>query len=124
MDETEYLLATEENKNTLRESIKQVRAGKTVNFKLVEEESSTFKLGHHMENICADYSVFKKDPLAAVKSGNGQPVAVCEDGVPMFYCIPARLWESIMELLEDQELLRIATERLDEESKEVSLDEL
>lgn len=123
MDETEYLLATEENKNALKESIKQANEGKTVNFELVEEESSASNLDQ-MKDICADYSVFKKAPLAAVKSGNGQPIAVCEDGNPLFYCVPARLWEGIMELFEDQELLRIATERLDEESKEVSLDEL
>lgn len=101
-----------------------MKKDKKVNFELVEEEPSTTRLGSYPENICADYSVFKKDPLAAVKSGNGQPVAVCEDEVPMFYCIPVRLWEGIMELLDDQELLRIATERLDEENKEVSLDEL
>jgi antitoxin StbD len=41
-----------------------------------------------------------------------------------FYCVPPALYAQLMELLEDQELGRIADERIGEAVIEVSLDDL
>ncbi|HBW2428036.1 TPA: plasmid stabilization protein, partial [Klebsiella pneumoniae] len=43
---------------------------------------------------------------------------------PAFYCVPPALYAQLMELLEDQELGRIADERIGEAVIEVSLDDL
>ncbi|MFN2910806.1 plasmid stabilization protein, partial [Escherichia coli] len=43
---------------------------------------------------------------------------------PACYCVPPALYAQLMELLEDQELGRIADERIGEAVIEVSLDDL
>lgn len=80
------------------------------------------------KEILADTAVsiseLKKNPHAAVMSGDGFPVAVLNRNQPDFYCVPAQAWEALMDKLEDQELNAIADRRADEESVEVRLDEL
>jgi antitoxin StbD len=78
--------------------------------------------------ILADNSVsiseLKKNPMAAVSSGEGFPVAVLNHNKPAFYCVPADAWESIFDQLEDIELARIANSRIGGEAVAVSLDDL
>ncbi|NOQ94849.1 MAG: plasmid stabilization protein [Methylophaga sp.] len=79
-------------------------------------------------SILADSSVsiseLKKNPMAAVSSGEGFPVAVLNHNKPAFYCILADAWELIFDRLEDVELASIANSRMGGETIEVSLDEL
>ncbi len=78
--------------------------------------------------ILADSSVsiseLKKNPMAAVSSGEGFPVAVLNHNKPEFYCIPADAWELIFDQLEDIELARIANSRMGGETVEISLGDL
>lgn len=78
--------------------------------------------------ILADTSVsisdLKKNPMAALKEAEGFPVAVLNRNKPAFYCVPAQAFEELLERLEDLELARVANERMNEESIEVSLNEL
>jgi len=69
-----------------------------------------------IQEILADTTIslsnFKKNPMAAVESAEGFPVAVLNHNKPAFYCVPAVLYEAIMDKLEDQELSAIADERM------------
>lgn len=69
-------------------------------------------------------SELKRNPHAAVMSGDGLPVAVLNRNEPDFYCVPAKLWELLVEKLEEQELNAIADRRADEESIKVTLDDV
>ncbi len=72
----------------------------------------------------ASISELKKNPMGTVAAGDGAPVAILNRNEPAFYCVPARAFEAMMELLEDVELNAIADARIGEREIEVSLDDL
>ena len=71
-------------------------------------------------------SELKKNPMATVAAGDGMPVAVLNRNEPAFYCVPAKAYEELMDLVDDLELGRIADARLTDgqEPVRVSLDAL
>jgi antitoxin StbD len=71
-------------------------------------------------------SEHKKNPMATVAAGEGMAVAVLNRNEPAFYCVPAKAYEELMDLVEDLELGRIADARLADgrEPLRVSLDAL
>ncbi|TCB55559.1 type II toxin-antitoxin system Phd/YefM family antitoxin [Acinetobacter terrae] len=69
-------------------------------------------------------SELKKNPMEVVNNGFGEAVVILNRNNPAFYCVPADLYERMMDLIEDQELIKLAALVDDEESIEVSLDEL
>lgn len=69
-------------------------------------------------------SELKANPMKVVASGEGMPIAVLNRNEPAFYCVPAKAYEAMIELIEDVELLKIVKERANEESIKVSLDDL
>lgn len=74
--------------------------------------------------ITASISELKKNPMATVKAGDGFPVAVLNRNRPAFYCVPADVYEAMLDRLEDQELARLVGERRSEVGVPVSLDDL
>ena len=76
--------------------------------------------------IAVSISEHKKNPMATVAAGDGLAVAVLNRNEPAFYCVPARAYEELMDLVEDLELGRIADARLadGQEPVRVNLDEL
>jgi antitoxin StbD len=74
----------------------------------------------------ASISELKKNPMATVAAGEGLPVAVLNRNEPAFYCVPAKAYEQLMDLVEDLELNQIAEERLADAQHpvQVTLDEL
>ncbi|WP_263081973.1 type II toxin-antitoxin system Phd/YefM family antitoxin [Endozoicomonas sp. Mp262] len=79
---------------------------------------------HILTDIVASISELKANPMKVVASGEGLPIAVLNRNEPAFYCVPAKAYEAMMELIEDMELLDLVKERADEESVKVSLDDL
>jgi antitoxin StbD len=77
-----------------------------------------------LTDIVASISELKANPMKVVASGEGLPIAVLNRNEPAFYCIPAKAYEAMMELIEDIELLEIVKDRLAEESVRVSIDDL
>ena len=77
-----------------------------------------------LTEIAASIAELKASPMKVVASGKGLPVAVLDRNEPAFYCVPVRTYEAMMALIEDRELVELATERADEESVRVSLDDL
>jgi len=57
-------------------------------------------------------SEHNKNPLATVAAGEGMAVAVLNRNEPAFYCVPAKAYEELMDLVENLELGRMADTRL------------
>ena len=74
--------------------------------------------------VTASISELKKNPMAAVDSGEGFPIAVLNRNKPAFYCVPAEIYEAMLDRLDDQELVAIVKERRSEPSIRVDLNEL
>ncbi|WP_290925153.1 plasmid stabilization protein [Halodesulfovibrio sp.] len=72
----------------------------------------------------ATITELQNSPLKTVQKGNGSPVAILENGETVFYCVPAKAWEALMEQLEDADLARIAKGRENEPTVAVTLDEI
>jgi len=81
-----------------------------------------------MENIHAATTVsiseLKKNPSDIIRRSQGAPVAILNHNRPTAYLVPAEAFESMMEQLDDQYLVRLAKERQQERSIKVTLDEL
>jgi antitoxin StbD len=72
----------------------------------------------------ASVSELKKNPMGAVAAGEGFPVAILNRNEPVFYCVPARAYEAMLERLEDLELNAIADARQGQKVHKVRLDDL
>ena len=72
----------------------------------------------------ASVSELKKNPMGTVAAGEGFPVAILNRNAPVFYCVPAKAYEALMDKLEDVELNAIANARAGQRVIKVKLDEL
>ncbi|MDD2946147.1 MAG: type II toxin-antitoxin system prevent-host-death family antitoxin [Acinetobacter sp.] len=72
----------------------------------------------------ASVSDLKKNPMEVVNNGFGEAVVILNRNNPAFYCVPADMYERLMDLIEDKELLKLAEEAETEETVKVSLDDL
>lgn len=83
-----------------------------------------------METVLASRSIsisdFKKNPTKAVREAGSHPVAVLNHNRPAFYLVEPKLFEALVEHLEDLELAALAAKRVasGEKSIPVKLDEL
>ena len=64
-----------------------------------------------LSDTSASVSELKKNPMATVSAGDGYPVAILNRNQPTFYCVPAELYERMLDALDDQELVKLVTER-------------
>ncbi len=76
-----------------------------------------------LSDITASISELKKNPMATVSAGNGFPVAILNRNQPTFYCVPAELYEKMLGMLDDQELIKLVAERSHQHLLDVDLDE-
>ena len=72
----------------------------------------------------ASVSELKKNPMGTVAAGDGFPVAILNRNEPVFYCVPAKAYEALMEKLEDLELNAVADARDGQPVIKVKLDDL
>lgn len=77
-----------------------------------------------LSSTAISVSELKKNPTAVLNEADGEPVAVLNHNRVVGYMVPAELFESIMERLEDLELAEIARARAHETGIPVSLDDL
>ena len=77
-----------------------------------------------LTEVAASISELKANPMRVVASGEGLPIAVLNRNEPAFYCIPAKAYEAMMDLIEDIELLELVKARANEEVLKVSMDDL
>ena len=75
-----------------------------------------------LSDTSASVSELKKNPMATVNAGEGYPVAILNRNQPAFYCVPAELYERMFDALDDQELVKLVTERCNQPLHDVDLD--
>ncbi|GKV77242.1 MULTISPECIES: type II toxin-antitoxin system Phd/YefM family antitoxin [Pectobacterium] len=75
-----------------------------------------------LSDTSASISELKKNPMATVNAGDGLPVAILNRNQPAFYCIPADLYEKMLDALDDQELVKLIGERKNQPLVDVDLD--
>ena len=74
--------------------------------------------------MTASITELKKSPMDTVLAGKGEAVAILNRNTPAFYCIPPKLYEAMMEQLEDLELNKIADARANQKRIRVDINEL
>jgi len=67
-----------------------------------------------LTEIAVSITDHKKNPTATVAAGKGMAVAVLNHNEQAFYCVPAKAYEELMDLVDDLELGRLADARLAE----------
>ena len=77
-----------------------------------------------LSDTSASVSELKKNPMATVNAGDGYPVAILNRNQPAFYCVPAELYEQMLDALDDQELTKLVHERSNQPLLDVDLDAL
>ncbi|KGD72698.1 type II toxin-antitoxin system Phd/YefM family antitoxin [Pantoea vagans] len=77
-----------------------------------------------LSDTSASVSELKKNPMATVNAGDGYPVAILNRNQPAFYCVPAELYEQMLDALDDQELVKLVHERSSQRLLDVDLDAL
>ena len=77
-----------------------------------------------LSETAASISDLKKNPMGTVAAGEGFPVAILNRNAPAFYCVPADVYESMLDRLEDIELNAIADARAGQHVTNVTLNEL
>lgn len=75
-----------------------------------------------LSDTSASVSELKKNPMATVSAGDGFPVAILNRNQPAFYCVPAELYEQMLDAIDDQELGRLVRERGQQPLHDVDLD--
>lgn len=76
-----------------------------------------------LSDISASVSELKKNPMATVNAGEGYPVAILNRNQPAFYCVPAELYEQILDALDDSELVKLVNQRSQQKLIDVDLDD-
>jgi antitoxin StbD len=77
-----------------------------------------------LSEMSASVTELKKNPMLTVAAGEGFPVAILNRNEPVFYCVPAKAYEALMDYLEDLELNAIADSRKGQATIRVSLNDL
>jgi antitoxin StbD len=81
-----------------------------------------------MNTILSDYTAsiteLKKSPTKLLNESHGETVAILNHNRPEAYLVPARVYEAIIDALEDIELSELVKARMNEKSIKVNVDEL
>jgi antitoxin StbD len=79
-----------------------------------------------LANLSISISEFRKNPAKVLREAGRQPIAVLNHNKPAFYLVEPRLFEALVEHLEDIELADLAAKRMakGERSIRLSLDEI
>lgn len=77
-----------------------------------------------LAEMTASVSELKKNPMGTVAAGEGAAVAILNRNEPAFYCVPAKVYEAMIERLDDITLNRLADARADDRVIRVKLSEL
>lgn len=55
-----------------------------------------------LAETAASISELKRNPMGTVAAGCGFPVAILNRNEPVFYCVPAKVYESMVERLDQR----------------------
>jgi antitoxin StbD len=57
-----------------------------------------------LSNITASITELKKHPMATVNSAKGEALAILSRNKPVFYCVPPKMYEAMLDALNDIEV--------------------
>jgi len=77
-----------------------------------------------LSSITASVTELKKNPMGTVAAGDGFTVAILNRNEPVFYCVPTKTYEALLDRIEDYELNAIADARKNQKRVRVSIDDL
>ncbi|NKQ40721.1 MAG: antitoxin [Sulfurovum sp.] len=80
-----------------------------------------------LANYTASISELKKSPSSVIEDAGGEAVAILNHNKPSAYIVPSKLYEEMMDVIDDYYLAQEVRERLDYDEDdliEVSLDDL
>ena len=77
-----------------------------------------------LADVGVSISDLKKNPSAVIAAAEGAPVAILNRNTPAAYLVPAKMWEELLERLDDMALVEIIRSREGEVGVEVSIDDL
>ncbi|WP_316354978.1 type II toxin-antitoxin system Phd/YefM family antitoxin [Candidatus Trichorickettsia mobilis] len=77
-----------------------------------------------LADIVASISELKKNPMATIKSANGEALAILNHNKPVCYCISPEIYEAMLDIIDDIVLAKIVREREGEEGIEVDINDL
>lgn len=77
-----------------------------------------------LADVSAGISELKKNPMAVIRQGEGASIAILNRNKPVFYMVPAKAYELLMDRLEDMELAKIVDERKNQPEIEMNIDDL
>lgn len=77
-----------------------------------------------LANVAVSLSDLKKSPALVLSEAQGEAVAILNHDRVMAYMVPATLYEAMMNIIDDAELVALVQARADEEPVKVYLDEL
>lgn len=79
-----------------------------------------------MDTIYADFSIsmseFKKNPAQVLRTAGEKPVAILTHNKPAFYMVTPKLFEALIDALENRDLAKIARRRLAQSGKAIEVD--
>ncbi len=73
-------------------------------------------------SYAASVSDLQNDPMRILEQG--ETVAILDHNHPIFYCVPAKVYEEMLEMMDDAHCLKILKARAHEKEITVSLDDL
>ena len=77
-----------------------------------------------LSDLSAGISELKKNPMAVLSQAQGAPVAILNRNQPVFYAVPAEVYEQLLDRLDDMALIEIVKQRQNQPEIEVALNEL
>jgi antitoxin StbD len=77
-----------------------------------------------LSDVSAGISELKKNPMSVVEQGDGSPVAILNRNKPVFYAVPANVYESMMDAIEDIELAALVESRKNQDEVSTSVQQL
>ncbi len=72
----------------------------------------------------ASISDLKKQPMAVMNATHGAPLAILNHNQPVFYCVPRKLYEKMLDCIDDTYLVQLVQERENDDAFEVNIDDL
>ena len=64
-----------------------------------------------LAEVVGSISELKKNPMALVNSGEGQPIAILNHNEPVFYCVPAVAYEALLKRIDELEQVPVEADK-------------
>jgi antitoxin StbD len=77
-----------------------------------------------LTEAAASISELKANPMKVALSAHDEAIAILNRNEPAFYCVPAQTYESMMDHIEDLELLTIFEQHKNQASIKDGLDDI